>query len=167
MSEENLHYAWTYFTKGTNETYVMCKICDTTFLLRKNYSNIMLHIRSTHSSDNNTVTSKVSNSQKKISKRLFAITEGNQIQCGFCKKSYNIYYTITESMKHHLKTIHKIDKNTAQEHRILCHKHVKRINTMTCNYCNQVFQNNNYFTLMIHLIDAHEINISLEIRSIR
>lgn len=170
MSEKNLHYAWTYFTKGTNETYVICKICDTTFFLRKNYNKIILHILSTHSSDNNyysTVTSKVSKSQRKRSKRPFFMTEDNQVKCNFCKKSFNICYTISENMKNHLRTIHKIDKSTAQKHRILCRKHVKRnsLNTMTCNYCNQVFQNN-YFTLMIHLIDAHEIDVSLKIRSI-
>jgi len=81
-----------------------------------------------------------------------------------CEKNYNINYSITTYMKKHLQNIHKIDENTAQEHRnwISCCNHVTLNlvnNTMTCKYCNQVFQNNNYFNIMIHLTDTHQIDV--------
>lgn len=164
MSKKNLHYMWPYYAK-VDRRCVKCQICERNFLLNKNYTSVKRHIRGTHYTDDNIGTSNV---KKKKSTWTFSIKD-NRTKCNFCNKDYDICYTVSTCMRRHLKDIHKIDKTTAQEHRkwISCCNHILTLNSdnSTCSYCKKVFQNNNYYNLIKHLIDAHQINVPFEISS--
>jgi len=99
---------------------------------------------------------------------VFYKTEDNRADCDICHMHYDISYTVSKNMTEHLKSFHKIDENTTKEDRdwILYSNHVilnESSDTMTCKYCIQVFQNNNYFNLMLHLINTHQIYVPFEI----
>jgi len=142
-----------------------CNFCGANYYLKKNYTSIKCHIKRDHKDIYNSIKSEAS---KKEFEWPFSITEDNRTECDICHMYYDIGYTVSISMTEHLKNFHNIDENTAKEHQdwILYSNHVilnESSDTMMCKYCNQVFQNNNYFNLMLHLINIHQIYVPFEI----
>lgn len=148
---------WTYFTRDKKNA--ICSICDHKFLLIESFQTIYAHIKRKH--DN--IYDVSENSQQ--NKKPYSKTENNQIMCDICDKTYDRKFYVTRHMKNHLAYSHNLNENNAYNVCTLVLKnfHILDFQKSKCKMCKNIFDNNSFFNLVIHLNNSHEVPVSSEI----
>ena len=145
---------WHYFTPQINQA--VCNICDRSFCLESNSQLcIQIHLASKHNTQFEMETDFIPCFTIKI--------QNHEVKCNICPPTspttYKCTFTITPEVTDHLDE-HQIDESKAKLLQVWLSNHFSDLSTVnvkpTCKYCYYMFENINSFTLMKHLINAHQ-----------